>query len=127
MEIIIYNVFVVLCIKQALAPCSTPPYLLAGQHGATSPASSPGGGFLNFIQILHLAVCTLPYIHVYYPGYATAWLSPLITCFAPPEHATWLRAWLLCSRILSQKKYTDPFVQLRESVHYMGSFTRKGT
>ena len=72
--------------------CSTPPYLLAGQQGAIPPAPSPGGGFLNFIQILHLAVCTLPYMHVYYPGYATAWLSPLITCFAPPEHATWLRA-----------------------------------
>ena len=69
--------------------CSTPPYLLAGQQGAIPPHL---GGFLNFIQILHLAVCTLPYIHVYYPGYATAWLSPLITCFAPPEHATWLRA-----------------------------------
>ena len=21
------------------------------------------------------------------------WLSPLITCFAPPQHTTWLRAW----------------------------------
>ena len=30
---------------------------------------------------------------MYYPGYATAWLSPLIPYFAPPEHATWLRAW----------------------------------
>ena len=70
-----WKFFVVLCIKQSLgswgsAPdpnggaCSTPPYLLAGQQGVTPPAPSPGRGFLNFIQILHLAVCTLPYIHV---------------------------------------------------------------
>ena len=84
--------------------CSSSPYLLAGQQGATPPAPSHGGGLLNFIQILHLAVCTLPYIHVYY-GYATAWLSPLITCFAPPEHAAWLRAELYHQYIVHKGDY----------------------
>ena len=66
-----------------------PPSWAAGGHPSRT---FPWRVFLNFIQILHLAVCTLPYIHVYYSGYATAWLSPLITCFAPPQHTTWLRA-----------------------------------
>ena len=91
---IIYNVLY-LCNKQELAPGARPRSRWGSlQHSPIPPSWAAGGHpsrtfprrvFLNFIQILHLAVCTLPYIHVYYPGYATAWLSPLIT---------WLRAWI---------------------------------
>ena len=80
------------CIQWGLCPRSRwgslqhspiPPSWAAGGHPSRT---YPRRVFLNFIQILHLAVCTLPYIHVYYSGYATAWLSPLITCFAPPPN-----------------------------------------
>ena len=65
--------------------CSTPPYLLAGQQGATPPAPSPGGSFsISYKSCIWQCV---PYhTYMYYPGYAIAWLSPLITCFAPPQH-----------------------------------------
>ena len=65
--------------------CSTPPYLLAGQQGATPPAPSPGGSFsILYKSCIWQCVPYHTYIYMYYPGYAIAWLSPLITCFAPP-------------------------------------------
>ena len=92
--------------------CSTPPYLLAGQQGATSPAPSPGRGFLNFMQILHLAVCTLPYIHV------LSWLRHcmvestynMLCTPPPPQHTTWLRAW---ARLVRASLVPRPTSQLR--------------
>ena len=65
--------------------CSTPPYLLAGQQGATPPAPSPGGSFsILYKSCIWQCVPYHTYMYMYYPGYAIAWLSPLITCFAPP-------------------------------------------
>ena len=53
---------------------------MLGGRGVPLPHLSRG--FLNFIQTLHLAVWASPYIHVLF--WLHHWLSPLITCFAPP-------------------------------------------
>ena len=59
---------------------------LVGQEGCTFP------GAFSISYKSCIWQCEPYHTYIYHPGYTTDCISPLIACFAPPQHKTWLRA-----------------------------------
>ena len=64
--------------------CSTPPYLLAGSRWPPLPHLPPAGLSQFHTNPASGSVCPTIHTCIILATRATAWLSPLITCFAPP-------------------------------------------